>query len=221
MNNYILNRCGRGHTAQDVKKASKLIRFYGFTLGHQMMVGLPESTMQDEINTAKELIKLKPKIVRVYPVLVIKETELEEEYKNGEYIPLTVTQAVERCKEIVNLFNKKKIKVIRIGLQNTEEISDPSKEESQVVAGPFHPAFRQLVEAGMWYDAIVNEIKKINTKVMAVKVIANPENVNLVIGHKKENVLKLKEIYEVDVTVESSEEIKPGKFKLEILKSYE
>ena len=113
MNNYILNRCGRGHTAQDVKKASKLIRFYGFTLGHQMMVGLPESTMQDEINTAKELIKLKPKIVRVYPVLVIKETELEEEYKNGEYIPLTVTQAVERCKEIVNLFNKKKIKVIR------------------------------------------------------------------------------------------------------------
>ena len=167
------------------------------------------------------MIKLKPKIVRVYPVLVIKETELEEEYKNGEYIPLTVTQAVERCKEIVNLFNKKKIKVIRIGLQNTEEISDPSKEESQVVAGPFHPAFRQLVEAGMWYDAIVNEIKKINTKVMAVKVIANPENVNLVIGHKKENVLKLKEIYEVDVTVESSEEIKPGKFKLEILKSYE
>ena len=221
MNNYILNRCGRGHTMQDVKKASKLIRFYGFTLGHQMMVGLPESTMQDEINTAKELIKLKPKIVRVYPVLVIKETELEEEYKKGEYTPLTVTQAVERCKAIVDLFNRKKIKVIRIGLQNTEEISDPSREESQVVAGPFHPAFRQLVEASMWYDAIVNEIKKINTKVMAVKIIANPENVNLVIGHKKENILKLKEIYEVDVTVESSEEIKPGKFNLEILKSYE
>ena len=221
MNNYILNRCGRGHTMQDVKKASKLIRFYGFTLGHQMMVGLPESTMQDEINTAKELIKLKPKIVRVYPVLVIKETELEEEYKKGEYTPLTVTQAVERCKAIVDLFNRKKIKVIRIGLQNTEEISDPSREESQVVAGPFHPAFTQLVEASMWYDAIVNEIKKINTKVMAVKIIANPENVNLVIGHKKENILKLKEIYEVDVTVESSEEIKPGKFNLEILKSYE
>ena len=221
MNNYILNRCGRGHTMQDVKKASKLIRFYGFTLGHQMMVGLPESTMQDEINTAKELIKLKSKIVRVYPVLVIKETELEEEYKKGEYTPLTVTQAVERCKAIVDLFNRKKIKVIRIGLQNTEEISDPSREESQVVAGPFHPAFRQLVEASMWYDAIVNEIKKINTKVMAVKIIANPENVNLVIGHKKENILKLKEIYEVDVTVESSEEIKPGKFNLEILKSYE
>lgn len=221
MNNYILNRCQRGHTVEDVKKASKLIRFHGFILGHQMMVGLPESTVQDEINTAKELIKLKPKIVRVYPVLVIKETQLAEEYEKGEYVPLTVTQAVERCKAIVELFNQKKINVIRIGLQNTEEISDPSKESSQVMAGPFHPAFRQLVEASMWYDTIVNEIKKINTKVIAVKIIANEENINLIIGHKKENVLKLKEIYDVDVSVEASDEMKPGKFKLEILKTYE
>ena len=125
-NNYILSRCKRGHTGEDVKNASKLIRRYGFILGHQMMVGLPESTKQDEINTAKELIKLKPKIVRIYPVLVIKDTELEREYKSGEYTPLTVGQAVERCKEIVELFNRKKINIIRIGLQNTEEITDPS-----------------------------------------------------------------------------------------------
>lgn len=108
MNNYILNRCGRGHTVEDVKRASKLIRFHGFVLGHQMMIGLPESTAQDEINTAKELIKLKPKIVRVYPVLVIKDTPLAEEYDKGEYTPLTVTQAVERCKAVVSLFNQKK-----------------------------------------------------------------------------------------------------------------
>ena len=221
MNNYILNRSQRGHTVEDVKKASKLIRWNGFILGHQMMVGLPESTKQDEINTAKELIKLKPKIVRVYPVLVIKDTPLAIEYENKEYTPLTVTQAVERCKEIVELFNKHKINVIRIGLQNTEEISDPSKETSQVIAGPYHPAFRQLVESSMWYDSLLNEIKKINTKVIKVKIIANPENINNIIGHKKENVLKLKEVYDVDVAVESSEEIKPGKFKLEILKTYE
>lgn len=221
MNNYILNRSQRGHTVEDVKKASKLIRWNGFILGHQMMVGLPESTKQDEINTAKELIKLKPKIVRVYPVLVIKDTPLAIEYENKEYTPLTVTQAVERCKEIVELFNKHKINVIRIGLQNTEEISDPSKETSQVVAGPYHPAFRQLVESSMWYDSLLNEIKKVNTKVIKVKIIANPENINNIIGHKKENVLKLKEVYDVDVAVESSEEIKPGKFKLEILKTYE
>ncbi len=221
MNNYILNRCRRGHTVEDVKRASKLIRWNGFILGHQMMVGLPESTVQDEINTAKELIKLKPKIVRVYPVLVIKDTPLVEEYEKGEYTPLTVTQAVERCKSVVTLFNEKKINVIRIGLQNTEEISDPSEEKSQVVAGPFHPAFRQLVESSMWYDSILNEIKKINTKVIQVKIIANSENINNIIGHKKENVLKFKEIYDVDISIEENPDIKPGKFKLEILKTYE
>ena len=123
-NNYILKRAERGHTFEDVKKASKLINRKGFTLGHQMMIGLPDSTELDEINTAKLLIKLKPKIVRIYPVLVIKGTKLEEEYNNGEYEPLNVIQAVERSKQVAEMFNNKKIKVIRIGLQNTDEISD-------------------------------------------------------------------------------------------------
>ena len=220
-NNYILARCKRGHTGEDVKKASKLIRRFGFILGHQMMVGLPESTKQDEINTAKELIKLKPKIVRIYPVLVIKDTELADEYRKGEYTSLTVGQAVERCKEIVDLFNRNKINVIRIGLQNTEEISDPSTEKSSVLAGPYHPAFRQLVEDSMWYDAIVNKIKKINAKVKKVKIIANDTNINNIIGHGKENILKLKELYNVDIVIEKNDKIKSGKFKLEILESYE
>ena len=206
-NDYILSKCQRGHTFEDVKRASKLIRWNGFILGHQMMVGLPESTKLDEINTAKELIKLKPKIVRIYPVLVIRGTKLEE--------------AVERSKEVMQLFNQKKIQVIRLGLQNTEEIADPSTDSSQVTAGPYHPAFRQLVEDSMWYDEIVNQIKKFNVKVMLVKIKANPENVNNIIGHKKENILKLKEIYEVDVTVEPDEQIKKGKFKIEIEKTYD
>ena len=220
-NNYILSKCKRGHTGEDVKKASKLIRRYGFRLGHQMMVGLPESTKQDEVNTAKELIRLKPKIVRIYPVLVIKDTELADEYNRGEYTPLTVGQAVERCKEIVDLFNRNKINVIRIGLQNTEEISDPSTEKSSVVAGPYHPAFRQLVESSMWYEAIVAKIKKVNAKVKKVKILANDININNIIGHKKENIEKLKEIYDVDVVIERDEKIKPGKFKLEILELYQ
>ena len=220
-NDYILAKCQRGHTFEDVKKASKLIRFYGFTLGHQMMIGLPESTKLDEINTAKALIKLKPKIVRIYPVLVIKNTPLAKEYEQGEYIPLTVEQAVDRAKDIMQLFNNAKIEVIRIGLQNTEEITDPSQKSSQVIAGPYHPAFRQLVESGMWYDEIVQKIKKFNVKVMQVTIKANSENINNIIGHKKENVLKLKEFYDVDVIVKTDEHIKKGKFEIEIDKTYE
>ncbi len=220
-NNYILAKAKRGHTFEDVKKASRLIRFYGFTLGHQMMIGLPESTVLDEVNTAKELIKLKPKIVRIYPVLVIQNTELETMYQQGEYEPLSVTQAVERCREVADLFNRHKIKIIRIGLQNTDEITDPKDENSQVVAGPYHPAFRQLVEGKLWYDAIVSKIKKCNTKVKLVEIKAHPDAINNIIGHKKENMKKLKEVYDVEVIVKPDEKIKNGKFEMTIEKTYE
>ena len=219
-NDYILKKCNRGHNFADVKKASKLIRWYGFKLGHQMMVGLPESTRLDEVNTAKELIKLKPKMVRIYPVLVIKNTRLEKEFLNEKYTPLTVVQAVETCKELVSMFNKKKIEVIRIGLQNTDEITDPNSEGSEVVAGPYHPAFRQLVESGLWYDTIVSKIKQLNVKVKKVQVTVNPQDVNNVIGHKKENIEKLKEMYTLDLSVKQDENIKQGKLELEVVEKY-
>ena len=220
-NDYILKKAGRGHTFEDVVKASKLIRWYGFDLGHQMMVGLPESTTVDEINTAKQLIKLKPKMVRIYPVLVIKNTKLEKDYNEGKYKPLTVTQAVEVSKELVKLFVKNHIEVIRIGLQPTDTITNPENEKSEVVAGPFHPAFRQLVESGMWYDVIVEKIKQLNTKVKEVVVTVNPTDVNNVIGQRKDNINNLRDVYDVDLIVKADEKIKQGKSKIEITKIYE
>lgn len=219
-NDYILKRCKRGHTFQDVVKASKLIRKHRFNLGHQMMVGLPDSTRLDELNTAKDLIKLKPKMIRLYPVLVIKNTELEKEYYKKEYEPITVEQAVERCKELRYLFENKKIKVIRVGLQNTDIISNPKNIQSEVVAGPYHEAFGQLVDDSIWYDKILAEIKKINTKVAEIEIEINPADANNVIGHKKENLEKMKDLYEVSIRVKQNEEIKPGKFNLKILKTY-
>ena len=219
-NNYILKRINRGHTFEDVKRAAKLIRWNGFRLGVQMMVGLPESTTIDEINTAKELIKLKPKMVRIYPVLVIKNTPLEKELEKGTYKPLTVVQAVEVCKEIVRLFYDKNIDIIRIGLQPTDEISEPGSEKSEVVAGPYHPAFRQLVESAMWYDAIVGKIKRLNVKVKEVEVTVNPVDANNVIGHKKENVKNLKELYDLNLVLKQDSKMKQGKSKIEITETY-
>ena len=219
-NNYILKRINRGHTFEDVKRAAKLIRWNGFRLGVQMMVGLPESTTIDEINTAKELIKLKPKMVRIYPVLVIKNTPLEKELEKGTYKPLTVVQAVEVCKEIVRLFHDKNIDIIRIGLQPTDEISEPGSEKSEVVAGPYHPEFRQLVESAMWYDAIVEKIKRLNVKVKEVEVTVNPVDANNVIGHKKENVKNLKELYDVNLVLKQDPKMKQGKSKIEITETY-
>lgn len=220
-NDYILKRAKRNHTFEDVKKASKLIRWYGFTLGHQMMVGLPDSTLIDELRTAKDLAKLKPKIMRIYPVLVLKGTELEKDYLDGTYFPLSVEQAVERCKELCYFFEKKKINVIRVGLQSTDTISDLSKNEnSEVVAGPYHETFRQLVESAMNYDKIVNKIRSFNTKVKEVEIRISPDDVNNVVGYKRENILKLKDYYDVDAKVKQDEKMKKGKIDIRVTKVY-
>ena len=219
-NDYILKKCKRGHNFADVKKASRLIRWKGFTLGHQMMVGLPESTKLDELNTAKDLAKLKPKIVRIYPVLVIRGTELEKEYKEGKYEPLTVEQAVERCKELCYFFGKKNIKVIRIGLQSTDTICNPELKGSEVVAGPYHETFRQLVESAMYYDTVVERIKKFNTKVKEVEIRVHPQTVNNVVGYKRQNIEKLKDFYDVDVVIKQDLRCPVEKIDVTITKEY-
>lgn len=210
-NDFVLNKVKRGHSFADVKKASKLIRKNKFVLGHQMMVGLPDSSQKDEIKTAKDLIKLKPKIVRIYPVLVIKDTELCEEYMNGEYNPNTIEQAIETCAQLLKMFKKKKIEVIRIGLQSTDEICNPENESSQVVAGPYHPAFRQLVESRIYYDEISKRIKGLNNKVKKVKFVVNKDNVNNFVGHKRENIEKIEELYNIKIEIEQSDTVKDFK----------
>ena len=109
----------------------------------------------------------------------------------------------------------KNIDVIRIGLQPTDTISDPTNFGSEVLEGPYHPAFRQLVESGLWYDVIVSKIKKLNVKVMQVEVTVNPLDVNNVIGHKKENITKLKEMYDVDVVIK--QDIKHAENKIDVI----
>lgn len=207
-NDFILNKCRRGHSFEDVKNASKLIRKNKFRLGHQMMVGLPESTQRDEIETAKKLIKLNPEMVRIYPVLVIKDTKLAEDYLNGEYKPNTLEQAVETCAVLLKMFEKKNIDVIRIGLQTTDEICNPENEESQVVGGPYHPAFRQLVESRICYDEFAKKIHNLNNKVKVVKVKVNGGLINNFVGHKRENIARIKELYDVDVRVEIDDSVK-------------
>ena len=219
-NDFILNASKRGHTFDDVIKASKLIRKHGFTLGHQMMVGMPESTEKDDIQTALDLVKLKPKIVRIYPVLVIKGTRLERDYLEGKYEPLTVEQAVERCKQLCYIFEKNKIRVIRIGLQSTDTICSPNHEGSEVVAGPYHETFRQLVESSRYYDIIVDKIKKIDTKVKEIEIVTNPQNVNNIIGYKRCNIERLKNMYDLDVKIVQDIKKKPSKIEVNITKRF-
>lgn len=184
----VLHRSGRGHSAVDVVKASSLINKYGFTLGHQIMLGLPGDTREKDIETVKKSIAMKPAICRIYPSLVIKNTPMETLFLRGEYAPYSLEEAVQISKEIYGMLEASDIKVIRIGLQPTEEIN----VDGDIVAGPFHPAFRELVESSIYCD-IINEAagKSMNN---SLEVHINPKDISILYADKKKNFNGLREI---------------------------
>ncbi|GAA0708391.1 radical SAM protein [Paraclostridium ghonii] len=182
----------RGHSDEDVFKSSKLIKEYGIKLGLQMMVGLPSDTEEKCIKTANKFIELKPDCVRVYPTLVVKETGLEKLLNEGKYNSFTLEKSIDIVKKVLVLFYINNINVIRVGLQATEDIAIGK----EVLAGPYHPAYRELVESKMYGDYIEYLIGKYNVK-KDVVVLVNKKNVSRILGNKKSNVKKIKEKYNI------------------------
>ncbi|RKD27813.1 hypothetical protein SAMN02745883_00184 [Caminicella sporogenes DSM 14501] len=193
LDNDVLKQSFRGHSAEDVIAASKLIKKFDFKLGLQMMIGLPGDNIQKSVKTANRIVSCNPNFVRIYPTLVIKGTNLEKMYLKGIYNPLTLNEAVEICKELYKIFSKNNIKVIRMGLQPTDNIM----EGKDVVAGPFHPSFRQLVISSLIRDKIVDVLSKYEKKVRELIFIVNSKNISFVVGNKKENINYIKEKFNI------------------------
>ncbi len=201
MDDEVLKLSGRGHTKQDVIKAVKLIRQYPFKLGLQMMTGLPGDTFQKSVNTAKEIITLKPDFVRIYPTLVLKDTYLEKMYMKGDYKPQSLDEAVTLLKTLLPIFYKSNIDIIRVALAVTDEISP----NGSVVAGPFHSAMRELAEGEIYFDEICKLLDSDN-QIRNVSVI--PEDISKAIGNGKKNMKRIKEKYGFEIKIKPNSMLK-------------
>lgn len=189
LDDEVLKLSNRGHNKRQSMDASFLIKKEGFILGHQIMPGLPGSSREKDIKTCIESIEMKPDIVRIYPTLIINDTELYNMYENGSYRPLTLGEAVEISAYIYSLYRVNNINVIRIGLQNTDSIN----EDEDVKAGPFHPAFRQLVEDRIYYAAILSCLDKMSLEGKNITIYAPDNLISYIAGQNKANINKLKE----------------------------
>lgn len=179
----VLNAAKRGHTSEQVIKASNLIKKYGFKLGHQVMVGLPESTLEKEIYTINECIKLKPDVIRIYPVYVLKESKLYDMYETGKYNALDLADAVERATKLYKICIKNKLNVIRIGLQTTEEINSKNCD----IKGPVCDNYKERVLSLIAKEQVLEKIKKAK-KNRNLLIISNAKEINYVVGTKRENI---------------------------------
>ena len=144
----VLQRSERGHTAEDIIRASQLIKEYDIELGLQMMIGLPGDTRAKAIMTARQIIGCKASNTRIYPALVIRDTPMEQLYNAGEYTPLTLEEAIDWTKDILPVFESNGVQVLRVGLHPSEELIS----ETSLVAGPFHVSFKELVLSAIWRD---------------------------------------------------------------------
>jgi histone acetyltransferase (RNA polymerase elongator complex component) len=185
MDDKVLLANNRGHTSKDVVLASKLIKEYGISLGLQMMTGLYKSTDNIDIKTAKSIIDLKPDTVRIYPTVVLKNTKLENLFSLGKYNPPGVYESAKLCAKLLLMFNESNIKVIRVGLHDSEKL------KNEFVGGAYHPAFRELCEGQVFYERITNLLNSF-TYSKDIKIIVNSKSISKVKGHKKCNIEKLK-----------------------------
>lgn len=175
----------RGHTAEHVVNASKMLKEYGFELGLQMMTGLYGSEDADSIETAHKIIDLAPDTVRIYPTVVIKGTRLYELMQAGEFIPKGIPETVELCARLIPMFENAGIKVIRVGLHSGGGV------EEGFAGGAYHPALRELCEGRIYYNHVLGELEKMEKGSYVLAV--SPKEISKMTGQKKQNLEWLRE----------------------------
>ena len=204
MEDEVLQCSNRGHSASDVINAVLLLKEANINFGIQTMIGLPKDNRELALKTAEKVIRLNPKTVRIYPTIVIKNTALSEMYARGEYKPLHLDEAVEITATLIEMYEESGINVIRVGLQATDNIR-MSNENGDVEAGPYHPAFRQLVQTKRIYHKIMNQYMMnqqdlsnedmeicFDNEKRIVSIKSDKFSMSDVIGQKRNNVLRIK-----------------------------
>ena len=178
-NNEVLEICKRGHTYNDIVEASQIILSEGITLGLQMMIGLPASSEGNDMQTAKDIVSLGAKETRIYPCIVVKDTELETLYRSGEYNALSIEEAVKRSAKLYTYFIENDVKVLRIGLHTSDEL-----DSTAYVAGPYHKNFAEMVFSHIWKEKLTQTLTLTQKEI----IINVPESqINHAIGWKGEN----------------------------------
>ncbi len=220
----VLKASNRGHNAKCIEKASTLIKDFGFELGLQLMVGLPGDSLESSIYSANKVVSLAPSLARIYPTLMLEDTELLNMYNNGKYTPLSEEEAVKRAKAIYLILDRAGITIMRVGLKSSDVM------ESSVIDSPaYHPAFRQLVEGSIARDKIEDLINKsldehdpgISSiecrKSVKADIYTSPSWFSNMIGNGGENKLYFKDKYPMlNIKYRVDSLLSDGSFKLVI-----
>lgn len=196
MSDEVLSANERGHTAEDVEKAARLIRENGFELGLQMMTGLYKDTPEKSLYTAEKFIEMHPETVRIYPTVILKNTRLGELFESGDYTSFSFEETVELCATLLRKFEQNDIRVIRMGLHASDDV------EREMLGGVYHPSFREIVESRLMLNDLSELLKPLPKR--DYTVFTDGKNLSKLIGQKRGNLEKLREMgYRIKVKEKS------------------
>lgn len=195
MDDAVLVAAGRGHSAAHVEQAFACLHGAGIVVGAQLMPGLPGASAESDLGSLERVLALSPAFVRIYPTVVVAGTRLADLWRYGWYTPLSLDDAVSLCAAMLRRCLGAGVPVIRIGLQPTEELERPGT----ILAGPWHPAFRQLVESEL-FCGLLERLAAGVTSPADVEVACSPLRVSDVAGQRRRNLARLRERYGVAVT---------------------
>ena len=199
MNDEVLKKSGRGHTTADIVAAAEKIVENSFRLGLQMMIGLPGDTMENAIFTAKRFVEMLAVDVRIYPLVVIKDTPLEKLYRSGKYVPLSLEDAVKTTSEVSKIFEAAGVNIIRTGLHPSEGLLNGD----DLIAGPFHVSFKELVLTERWREIFSKIQKPENSSQISISV--GGRELNYAVGYQASNKnLLLKTYQKVNFKIDES-----------------
>jgi len=189
MDDRVLSFAHRGHKSSDTGRAVQLLKKQNYEIGLQIMVGLPGDNPAETLKTGYRIVGLAPDFVRIYPTLVLAGSPLAKWYQKGKYAPLSLEECVTQVKNLYLLFKKNNIRVIRMGLQASEDLEDGSS----LLAGPYHPAFGHLVHSEIFFDLAVQALESANILGDQAVISVHPGSVSKMRGLKNENIRKIKQ----------------------------
>ena len=207
MDDRVLELNGRGHTADQVRRAACRVREMGFSLGLQMMTGLPGDTPEGAWYTARELAALSPAEVRIYPTVVLDGTRMGEWYRQGIYQPPGVRESVPLCAGLLEFFEGRGIRVIRLGLHASRSL------EERLLSGAYHPAFRELCEGELLVQRLLRGLAGRVPGPVTVRL--NPRDRSKFTGPHRQNLIRLAELG-WQVTIREDTEIPAGQILPEL-----
>jgi histone acetyltransferase (RNA polymerase elongator complex component) len=211
MINEVLSLANRGHRAEDTVSAAFKLRQWGFEVGIQLMIGLPGDSLHCFLETLDRIIDIRPDFVRIHPTLVLRGAPLENLWRMKRYLPLSLEETIRWLKRGMLKMERAHIPVARVGLQPTRAL------ESHLLAGPYHPALRQLVESAIAFDMAVHLLEAVPPRSEAT-FLCHPKELSNLRGQRNENIRVLRERFHLnEILIRPDDRVSRGSVLLQLM----